>query len=102
MQPNDPYTRYVYILTQIPGKQFNEDIVRSHVRHMKKLDDEGKLVICGPFTDHKSGMVIINVDSHDEAKEIAETDPFVSEGYETYDLRTLQLSCKENNHMGMG
>jgi len=26
----------------------------------------------------------------------------VKEGYESFELRTLELSCKENNHMGMG
>jgi len=85
-----------------PGKEFNEEIIRAHVRHMKKLDEEGKLVLCGPFTDYRGGMVILKVDTLEEAIEIAENDPFVKEGYETCDIRTWELSCKENNHMGMG
>lgn len=102
MESQDPFIRYVYFLTMIPGKKFNEEIIRAHVRHLKKLEDTGKLVLCGPFADNEGGMVILDVESYDEAKRIAESDPFVAEGYETYELRTLLLSCKENNHMGMG
>lgn len=46
--------------------------------------------------------MIIKAASYDEAKEIAESDPFVKKGVESYGLRTLQLSCKENKHLGMG
>ena len=44
----------------------------------------------------------MKTNSFEEAKKVAESDPFVKEGYETYELRTWELSCKENNHMGMG
>ncbi len=96
------FTRYVYLLELLPGRLQNEAIIRAHVQHLKQLDRNGQLILCGPFSDHKGGMVIIKADSYVEAVRIAESDPFVKEGFETYELRTLELSCEENNHMGMG
>ena len=98
----DEFTRYVYLLSHIPGKTRSEELIRAHVAHLELLDEKGQLILCGPFSDYNGGMVIIRASSYDEAKEIAESDPFVKSGAETYELRTLELSCKENNHMGMG
>lgn len=95
------WTRYVITLSRTE-KPLTETLVRRHVAHLKELDRQGRLVLCGPFTDHKGGMVIVRAESIEEAKTIAEADPFVREGVETYALRTWELSCEENNHMGMG
>ncbi len=96
------YVRFVYILTKIPGKVLSEDIIRAHVAHLKRLDAKGVLELCGPFSDNNGGMVILKACSSEDAIEIAESDPFVKEGYETHELRKWEISCEENNHMGMG
>ena len=95
------FTRYVILLSHgtVP---MTEDLIRSHVAHLKRLDEQGQLVLCGPFTDYRGGMIVVRAGSLDEAREIAEADPFVQEGVETYELRTWELSCEANNHMGMG
>jgi uncharacterized protein YciI len=98
----DEYVRFVYMLTKIPGRDLNEDVVRAHVAHLKRLDAKGVLELCGPFSDDDGGMVILKGCSSEEAREIAISDPFVKEGYETFELRRWEISCQENNHMGMG
>lgn len=98
---NDNYVRYVILLSHAE-KPFTEELVKAHCAHLRRLDQQGKLVLCGPFQDYKGGMVIVEVESLEEAKVIAESDPFVSSGVETYEIRTLQVSCEENNHLGMG
>ncbi len=95
------WTRYVIALSRT-DKPMTEALVRKHVAYLKQLDSQGRLVLCGPFQDHKGGMVIVRADSPEEAKAIAETDPFVREGAETCEVRAWELSCAENNHMGMG
>lgn len=97
----DRFTRFVILLSHAE-KPMTEAVIRAHVAHLKRLDAEGRLVLCGPFKDHKGGMVIVKAESYAAAKEIAEADPFVKEGVETYELRTWELSCEENNHLGMG
>lgn len=99
--PDDNYIRYVILLSHTE-KPFTEELVRAHCAHLRHLDQQGELVLCGPFRDYKGGMVIIQAESLEEAKAIAESDPFVISGVETYEIRTLQVSCEENNHLGMG
>ncbi|MEK4509272.1 YciI family protein [Paenibacillus sp. FSL K6-2524] len=99
---NEEDLRYVILLSKVPGKEMTEELIRAHVQHLKQLDGQGKLELCGPFIGYRGGMVIIKADSFEEAKQIAEADPYVRAGVETYELRTWELSCEANNHMGMG
>lgn len=96
------FIRYVILLSHANAKNMTEQLIRGHVTHLKELDEKGQLVLCGPFQNYKGGIIIIKAGSPDEARAIAEMDPFVKSGAETYEIRILELSCKENNHMGMG
>jgi len=98
---SEKFVRYCILLTHT-GKPFTESLVRAHVAHLKKLDGEGKLELCGPFKDYKGGMILIRARDYQDATAIAASDPFVTEGVETFEIRTLELSCEENNHLGMG
>lgn len=80
-------------------KQLNLDVIQRHVEHLKELDDAGKLILCGPFSDYSGGMVILNALSFDEANQISQSDPYVLEGYKTYQLRTLEVADKENGYL---
>lgn len=87
---------YIYLMSN--QKNLNLEIVKKHVDHLQHLDKSGKLVLCGPFTDYAGGMVILNCENIEEARKIAESDPFIAEGYKTYELRTLEIANKENNY----
>lgn len=88
---------YIYFMEN--GKPLNGDVIARHVEHLRKLDGEGKLVLCGPFSDYPGGMVVLRVQSFAEATEIAEQDPFIAEGYKTYGVRTLEVANRENNYL---
>ncbi|PIS46533.1 MAG: hypothetical protein COT17_08110 [Elusimicrobia bacterium CG08_land_8_20_14_0_20_51_18] len=81
------------------GKKFDLPLIKRHVENLKKLDAEGKLVLCGPFKDFAGGMLIVKAASPEEARAIAESDPFVGEGFESYELREWELASKENNYL---
>jgi uncharacterized protein YciI len=98
---SEKFIRYCILLSHT-GKPITESLIRAHVAHLKKLDHDGKLELCGPFKDFKGGMVLVRARDYQEAAAIASSDPFVVEGVETFELRTLELSCEENNHLGMG
>lgn len=95
------FIRYVYLLSDIEDVDTPFDAIKAHVEHLKNLEADEKLVLCGPFSDFKGGIVIFKAESITEAKAVAEADPFVKGGYRTYELRTLELSCAENDHMGI-
>ncbi len=100
MHNNSKYIRYIILINR--KKDYSIDVIKKHVDYLKRLDENDQLVLCGPFKDYDGGIAIINTESIEEAKEIAESDPFITEGFSTYELRTLELSNAENNHMGMG
>ena len=56
---------YVYLMNN--HKELTFDIIQKHVDYLKKLDDEGKLVLCGPFADFPGEMVVFNANSREEA-----------------------------------
>lgn len=87
---------YIYLMSN--QKNLNLEIVKKHVDHLQHLDKSGKLVLCGPFTDYAGGMVILNCENTEEARKIAESDPFIADGYKIYELRTLEIANKENNY----
>ena len=94
MQNNSKYIRYVILINRQIDYSF--DVIKKHVEHLKRLNKSDQLVLCGPFTDYDGGIVIIKTESIEEAKIIAESDPFITEGFSTYELRTLELADNEN------
>ena len=88
---------FVYLMNK--KKDLNLQVVQEHVEHLRTLDQEGRLVLCGPFTDYPGGMVVFRADSEDEALRIAESDPFIASGFKTFELRTLEVANADNNYL---
>jgi len=97
MADNSKFIRFAIILKKL--KDFTPEIINEHVAHIKALDEKGCLEICGPFLDHPGGMVVVRAASIEDAKKIAESDPFVRNGFESYEVRTWLTACKENNYL---
>lgn len=93
--------RYVLLLKHARPELLTEDLVRAHVAFLEKLDAENLLELCGPFPNNDGGMVIVRVAEEDKARKIAESDPFVKSGAETYELRRWELSHRGNRHLGV-
>ena len=88
---------FVYLMNN--KKDLNLQVVQEHVEHLRILDQEGRLVLCGPFTDYPGGMVVFRADSEDEALRIDESDPFIASGFKTFELRTLEVANADNNYL---
>lgn len=96
----EKYTRYAILLHKVPDSIVSNESVQRHIDHLRALDKQGKLVLCGPFTDYPAGMVVVHAASKSEAERIAQADPFVAEGLRTYEVRSWLLACAENNYLG--
>jgi len=77
---------YVALLTIIDA-DLNAKVRPAHLEYVNRLYKENKVLMAGPFTDGKGGMVIYRADSFEEAKRFAEADPVVAEGARTLELR---------------
>lgn len=96
------FTRYVAFLHPVPGMTADIAAIRAHVAWLRSLQAAGSLELAGPFADGSGGMVILSAETATEAETIARSDPFVRSGLRRLELRVWELSCEENNHMGMG
>lgn len=83
---------YVYILTIAVERSAYEVYLPAHREYLQQLDADGTLVLSGPFTDRRGGMVMIRAESEEAARAIVEADPLVSSGVDTYELRHWRLT----------
>ena len=76
-------------------------MVVKHVEYIKRLDDDGKLVLAGATKGYPgvAGMVIFKADSPEEAEAVCKSEPFVTEGFATYKLITMRVGNKDNNYL---
>lgn len=88
---------YIYLMNNV--KPLSRELVEGHVEHLKRLQDQGRLVLCGPFEDYPGGMVVVAAEDKAEAVRIAESDPFIASGCKTYELRSLEPANEENGYL---
>ncbi len=90
-------TLFLMLMHEVRGKKMSTEIIEEHVEHLKQLDAEGRLVVCGPFLKRHGAVKILKATDMVEARLIAESDPFIREGIETYELLEF-----EDAHSGNG
>lgn len=66
--------------------------LESHLLYMIELERQGVLFASGPFSDEAGtaaghGMTIVRAGSFEEARAIAEGDPFFRQGLRTFEIR---------------
>ncbi len=77
---------YISIMETVDSEKDGE-ILKEHLAYLNKYIENGKIFAKGPFTDHSGGLVILKVDSIEEAKNIVENDPVIKEGSRKYTLK---------------
>lgn len=67
----------------IKDKKRRDEIFAGHMANMRRLADEGKLAIAGPFMKNERayrGLFIFNVTTVEEAQKLVDTDPVIQSG----------------------
>ncbi|MEX2425442.1 MAG: YciI family protein [Thermomicrobiaceae bacterium] len=62
------------------NKERIQDVRPDHREYLAKLHAEGKLHTAGPFTDDSGSLIVYEVETEQEAKELIENDPFHEAG----------------------
>lgn len=68
---------------EIKDKKQRDEIFAGHMANMKRLADEGKLTMAGPFMKNERsyrGLFIFNVTTVEEAQKLVDTDPVIKSG----------------------
>lgn len=89
---------YVVFLNGIPDRPLNPAIVELHDQHLAELDRKGQLVLAGPLVERHGGLIVLRVANIAEARAIAEDDPMVRGGYESYELATWPIADRQNSY----
>jgi uncharacterized protein YciI len=63
-----------------------------HLRFLGEKGASGKVVMAGRFADSKGALIVWRVDSLNEAKNLAQQDPYIKKGLVKYELREWTLS----------
>lgn len=69
-----------------------EKIMSAHFMYLKKLVHDRKVITAGPVFDPIFGLIILQVESKDEALEIMSKEPSVVGGLHTYEMAAMRLS----------
>jgi uncharacterized protein YciI len=90
--------KFVFILGGKNKGTLTEDLLQSHIDHLKKYSQKGNLFLCGPFEDNNGAMQILEANSREEALEYFLQDPFIAKKYyETYTVYELIEANEKNN-----
>jgi uncharacterized protein YciI len=83
--------------SRIPREQWTVTLDQ-HFVWMKRMHEEGKIILSGPSADRKYGMYLIRAGSKEEAEKIAAGDPFTVAGHTRFDLIQWEI----HQIMGIG
>ncbi len=84
--------KFVILGFDAPDGQAKRKIHRTaHLAGLELLDRAGRVLLAGPFTDQAGSLIIIEADSLEEAKRIAEGDPYTVHGiFERVEVHPFQ------------
>lgn len=96
--------QYIYVLKLIPRfldesnwTEKENKIVQDHFEKLQDLQKEGKLILAGrtlTMDTEGFGIVILEVDTESEARELMEGDPAVKEGIMTAQLFPYRVALR--------
>ncbi|HHY82773.1 MAG TPA: hypothetical protein GX505_08865 [Clostridiales bacterium] len=108
MEQEKRQSQFIYVLRPIPRllKEENwteqeEKIIDKHFAYLQNLLAEGKLILAGKTCglDEKTfGVVIIEADSIEEAYQMMNNDPGVSDGIMTAELFTYNVAIMRQSN----
>lgn len=92
--------QFIILLKDKQRGTLKDDLLHAHINHLKELKSKNILVMCGPFTDNDGAIKIIKANHLEDAKIIANCDPFTKKGYyQNYEIYEFIEANEENNYL---
>ena len=90
---------FLIMLRMVPGRALNPEVMGRHAAHLSELDLSGRLLLAGPIPEAPGGLIALRVATLADARAVAEEDPLVRGGYQTYELGTWLMSNRRNGFL---
>jgi uncharacterized protein len=74
----------------------------AHVEFLERMFGEGKIALRGRFADGSGGLTIFQAETLEEARAIAESDPYVVAGARHLDLREWAMRPSVEEYLAAG
>jgi uncharacterized protein YciI len=83
---------YIILSNASPTPEKLKPLLPAHLQYMVSLEKRGLLFASGPVADRPgppdgAGLTVLRVSSADEARQLAEADPFVVNGLRTFTIK---------------
>ncbi len=78
---------------QDPSK--SQDLRPQHIAFLDQGGKEGKIFARGRFADGTGGLVIYKAESLEEARKLAESDPYISSGARSLELHEWDMKLSQ-------
>jgi uncharacterized protein YciI len=89
---------YAVICKYTPDTSIIAKARPSHREYLTDLQSRDKLVISGPFTDDKGGLLVYEADSEDEVDKMIREDPFAIHGvFVSWEIRPWNVVFRNKN-----
>jgi len=96
-----------FVLFHSPGPSWNPGLtsddqpgMQKHHRYMNKFKDVGIVILGGPYLDDSGGMMIIQTDTIEEARLVANSDPAVKSGLLRVSVKSWQAELSSVRMIG--
>ncbi|MGF1580586.1 MAG: YciI family protein [Gemmataceae bacterium] len=84
--------KFAAIIEYCQDKEKIANVRPTHREYLKKLLDEGKLVVSGPITDDTGALIVYEAANHDEAEAFLQADPFHQNNiFLSYEIRPWKI-----------
>ena len=83
---------FVVIGRDGPDGQEKRKLYREeHLRRLEELENQGRLILAGPFGDKTGSLIVFEAGSQEEASAFAEGDPYVTKGvFASHEVRPFK------------
>ena len=88
----------IFFMLMDEQRPVTQEALKQHTDHLKQLQENGRLILSGSFQEG-GGLVLLRALNKKEARQIAESDPFIRDGYKSFTIRTLDEAGEENGFL---
>ena len=83
--------KYFAALLRMRDPAKSQSLRPQHLEFLERGEKEGRVFARGKFTDDAGGLIIYRAESFEDAREIAESDPYITSGARSLEIHEWDM-----------